>query len=399
MSKTTTAPHLVTLILLSALGIIPINIFLPSLPAMAAEFGVGYGVVGLALAAYAAVSACLQVVMGPLSDRFGRRPVILWGLAIFIVATIGCIMVSDVRTFLALRMVQAVIAPTYAVALAAIRDTTSREDAASRIGYVAMAWALAPMLGPSLGGFLDQMFGWRASFWFLAIVGIGVFVLCWFDLRETNSNPSSTLAEQFRAYPQLLGSNRFWAYSLCMAFSIGVFYAFLAGAPLAAASFDLSPTTLGLYMGSITVGFMSGSFIAGRFAHRFQLTAMLVWGRMVACAGLLLGLVLWAAGVAHVWALFGPCMFAGLSNGLSMPAANAGAMSVRPHLTGSAAGLASAIAVAGGAAMASITGAVLTPDNARYGMLVVMLGSAAIALAAALYAGRLERSSAAASRQ
>jgi Bcr/CflA subfamily drug resistance transporter len=388
------APRLSTLILLSAVGVLPINIFLPSLTNIATEFDVDYSVAGLTLAAYAAVSACLQVVMGPLSDRFGRRPVILWGVGIFVAATFGCIVAPDIPTFLACRMLQAVIAPTYAVSLAVIRDTTSKEETASRIGYLAMAWAFAPMLGPSFGGLLDQAFGWRANFWFLALAGGAVFALCWIDLRETNRAPSATIAEQFRAYPELLASARFWAYAACMAFSIGAFFAFLAGAPLAArALFDMSPARLGLLMGTITVGFMVGSFLSGRFASHFPLTTTLIAGRALAVAGLLVGLALWAAGIDHVVALFGPCLFVGLSNGLTMPGANAGAISVRPKLTGSAAGLASAISIAGGALMSWVAGAVLTPDNARHAFLLVMLAAAVLALAAAIAARLLERGS------
>jgi DHA1 family bicyclomycin/chloramphenicol resistance-like MFS transporter len=234
-------PRLSTLILLSALAVLPINFFLPSLPGMATEFNVAYGIMGLSLAAYAGVSACLQLVLGSLSDRFGRRPVILWALAFFILATIGCAMAPDAWTFLACRMIQAVIAPTYAVSVASIRDTSSREHAASQIGYLAMAWAIAPMLGPTIGGLLDQMLGWRAGFYVLALLGAAVLVLCWIDLNETNRTPSSTIAEQYRAHSELLYSKRYWAYCVCMAFSVGAFYAFLAGAPLAASAFDLSP--------------------------------------------------------------------------------------------------------------------------------------------------------------
>jgi len=392
MSNTLHRPRLITLILLSAVGVLPINIFLPSLTNMAVEFDVDYGLVGLSLAAYAVASACLQLVMGPLSDRFGRRPVILWGVAIFLIATLGCVFAADVWTFLACRMVQAVIAPTYAVVLAIIRDTTKKEQAASIIGYVAMAWAVAPMLGPSLGGLLDEVFGWRASFWFLGIAGSAVFVLCWFDLRETNHRRSSSIVEQVRTYPELFLSQRFWAYTLCMGFSLGAFYAFLTGAPLAAGSaFGLSPATLGLYMGTITGGFMLGSFLSGRFASRFQLTTTLIAGRLIACAGLLLGLFLYLLGIDHVMALFGPCMFVGVSNGLTMPSASAAVISVRPRLSGSAAGLAAAISVLTGAAMSSITGAVLTSENARSGLLLVMLCSAIFALVAALRAYQLER--------
>ena len=362
---------------------------------MATEFDVAYGIMGLSLAAYAGVSACLQLVLGPLSDRFGRRPVILWALAIFVVATVGCAMAPNAWTFLACRMVQAVIAPTYAVSLAAIRDTNSREQAAGQFGYLAVAWAAAPMLGPAFGGLLDQMLGWRARFYVLALLGAAVLVLCWADLRETNSAPSNTMAEQYRAYPELLASRRFWAYCVCMAFSVGAFYAFLAGAPLAASAFDLSPAVLGVYMGSITGGFMAGSFLAGRLAGRLPLTTILIAGRIVACAGLSFGLVLYVAGIGHVWALFGPCLFVGVSNGLTQPGANAGAISVRSTHTGSAAGLASAITVAGASIMAVLAGAVLTEENVRSGLLLVMLASAAVALGAALLARHHDGSAAA----
>jgi multidrug resistance protein len=357
---------------------------------MAAEFNVPYGIIGLSLAAYAGVSACLQLVLGPLSDRFGRRPVILWALAIFIAATIGCAMAPDAWTFLVCRMAQAIIAPTYAVSLAAIRDTTSREQAAGQFGYLAMAWAIAPMLGPTVGGLLDQVLGWRASFFVLAFFGVSVLILCWADLNETNRTPSSTIAEQYRAYPELLGSKRFWAYSVCMAFSVGAFYAFLVGAPLAASAFDLSTAVLGLYMGSITGGFMAGSFLAGRLSGRTSVTTILVAGRIVACAGLLFGLVLYVAGIGHVLALFGPCLFVGVSNGLTQPSANVGAISVRSKQTGSAAGLAGAISVAGASIMAAFAGAVLTEENARPGLFLVMLASAGVALSAALVARHLE---------
>jgi len=353
---------------------------------MASEFHVPYGIMGLSLAVFAGVSACLQLVLGPLSDRFGRRPVILWALAIFVAASIGCALAPDAWTFLACRMLQAVIAPTYAVSLATIRDTTSREQAAGQFGYLAMAWAIAPMLGPTLGGLSDQVLGWRASFYVLAFFGSAVLVLCWTDLAETNRTPSKTIGEQYRAYPGLLGSKRFWAYCICSAFSVGAFYAFLTGAPLAALTFDLSPAILGLYMGSITGGFMIGSFLAGQLAGRMPMTTILVAGRILACTGLLFGLVLYVAGIGHVLALFGPCLFVGVSNGLTQPSATAGALSVRSTHTGSAAGLAGAITVAGASIVAAFASAVLSEENARSGLFLVMLGSAAIALVAALFA-------------
>lgn len=390
MPDSSAFPRLSTLVFLSALAILPINVFLPSLPQMAAEFEVDYGLIGLSLAAYAIVSACLQLILGPLSDRFGRRPVILSALVIFIVATVGCALAPDVWTFLACRMAQAVIAPIYGVSLATVRDTTSREQAAGKFGYIAMAWAVAPMLGPSAGGLIDQLFGWRATFYVLALLGVAILSLCWTDLRETNKARSKTMLEQYKAYPELLGSRRFLAYCLCMAFSVGAFYAFLAGAPLAASAFDLSPAVLGLYMGSITAGFMLGSFLAGRLAGKLPETALIIAGRILACGGLLFGIILHFFGVDHVVALFGPCLSVGLSNGLTQPSVNAAAMSVRAKQTGSAAGLAGAITVAGASIMGAIAGAFLTEANARDGLLMVMLASAIFALCAALFARHLE---------
>jgi MFS transporter, DHA1 family, multidrug resistance protein len=246
------------------------------------------------------------------------------------------------------------------------------------------------MFGPTAGGLLDQLFGWRASFHVLALLGIAVLALCWTDLRETNTSRSTTILEQYKSYPVLLGSKCFLAYCLCMAFSVGAFYVFLAGAPLAASAFDLSPAVLGLYMGSITGGFMLGSFLAGRLAGSVPEATLLIAGRVMACGGLLCGIVLYFAGVDHVVALFGPCLFVGISNGLTQPSANAAAMSVRATQTGSAAGLAGAITVAGASIMAAIASAVLTEENARSGLLMAMLASAIVALAAALVARHLE---------
>ena len=139
---------------------------------------------------------------------------------------------------------------------------------------------------------------------------------------------------------------------------------------------------------------MVGSFLSGRYASRFRLTTMILAGRILACLGLILGLILYMSGVDHVMALFGPCMLVGVSNGLTLPSANVSAISVRPKLTGSAAGLAGAISVSCGAIMAWVAGAALSEDNARYGLLLVMLASALIALTAGLVALRLERAQA-----
>lgn len=387
-----TPPRLLTLVLLSGLSVVSLNMFLPSLSNIAEEFQADYALVNLSIAGYAGMTAVLQLVMGPLSDRFGRRPVILAGLVIFSLASLGCLLAANIWTFLLFRMMQGAIISGYTVSLAVIRDSTHAQRAASVMGYVAMAWAVAPMLGPMFGGALDELFGWRASFWAFLGFGVAVLGLCWIDLGETNKTPSETFMKQFQIYPELFRSRRFWGYALCMAFSTGAFYAFLGGAPLVAtAVFEMSPATLGFYMGTITAGFVLGSFLSGRFAARHALTTMMIAGRFAACAGLILGLAFLAAGVVHVVTLFGACVFVGVGNGLTMPSTSAGAMSVRPTLAGSASGLSGALTVAGGAVMSAITGAILTVENAAYALLGMMLLSSLLGLAAALYVLWLDR--------
>jgi MFS family permease len=216
--------------------------------------------------------------------------------------------------------------------------------------------------------------------------------LTWADLGETNAARATTFTAQLRSYPELLRSRRFWGYSLCLASSVGAFYIYIGGAPLVATTlFAMSPAALGLALGSSTAGFILGSFLSGRFAARFALTTMIIAGRLVACGGLALGLALAAAGRADVLSFFGACALLGLGNGLSLPGANAGALSVRPGLAGSAAGLSGALTVGGGAAMSALAGAVLTPSNAAPAVLAMMLLASLLGLAAALYVLWIDR--------
>ena len=385
-------PGMFTLILVTGLSTVSLNMFIPSLPKISESLQADYGLVSLSIAGYLAMTGVLQIVMGPLSDRFGRRPVLLAGLLVFTVASAGCLLATDIWTFLAFRMLQASVICGAALSPAIVRDMVPARQAASLLGYISMAMAVAPMLGPMFGGFLDQMFGWRASF--IAFIGLGaaIFCLCWIELGETNHHPTDTFARQFAAYPELLSSRRFWGYSLCIAFSTSAFYAFLAGAPLVAQTqFEMSTGTLGIYVGSITAGFFLGSYLAGRFAAHHSLTRLMLAGRLTACAGLTGGLVVFLAGYSDELLLFGATAFVGIGNGLTIPGSNVGAMSVRPRLSGSAAGLSGALTVACGAIVTFVTGAILTEQNGVYALLVMMLTCSTLGLIAALAVRRLEQ--------
>ena len=393
ISAASAPPRLFTLVLLSGLSVVSLNMFLPSLSNIAAEFQAGYGLLAsMSIAGYAGMTTVLQLLIGPFSDRFGRRPVILVSLVIYILGSLGCLLATDVWTFLLFRTIQAAIVSGFALSRVIIRDTEPAQKAAGLLGYLSITWAIAPMLAPMLGGALDPLFGWRANFIAFLVFGAAVLALCWLDLGETNKNPSETFTKQFKSFPSLFRSWLFWGYSLCMAFSMGALYAFLAAAPLVAtAVLRMSPAALGIYMGSTAAGFILGSFVSGRFAAHYPLTTMIVAGRVVAFAGLTVGLGLLLAGIVHEFSLFGSCVFLGVGNGISMPSSNVGAMSVRPELVGSAAGLSGALTGAGGALMSGITSTVLNEANAAFVLLGMMLVSSIMALLAALFVLCLDR--------
>ncbi|MEM9278937.1 MAG: Bcr/CflA family efflux MFS transporter, partial [Pseudomonadota bacterium] len=267
------SPALLTLILLSGLSIVSLTMFLPSLANIARTFETDYALINLSIAGYAGMTAIVQLIVGPLSDRYGRRPVMLWALLVFSVASVGCLFAQNVWAFLGFRLLQAAVISGYAISVAVVRDTYSAEKSASLIGYITAVSAIAPMLGPMIGGALDDLFGWRSNFVVFTSAGIFMFFICWIDLRETNMSASTTFRLQMRSYQELVQSKRFWGYSLCMAFCNAAFYVFLGGAPLLAKSvFNVSTSEVGFYMGTTTVGFVLGSFLAGRFAADYRLT-------------------------------------------------------------------------------------------------------------------------------
>lgn len=392
IAHTNTPPRVATVILLTALSPLSLNMFLPSLGNIARDLQADYALVSVAIAGYLAMTAVFQLILGPLSDRFGRRPVLLGALAVFTVASVVCSMAEDIWVFLAFRMLQGSMTAGYTLSLAIVRDTHAPEKTAGLIGYINMAMALGPMLGPILGGLLDAAFGWRSNFYLYVGTGATLLIVCWLDVGETNRNRLSKGGGMVRAFAGLMGEARFWAYAMCTAFSTGAFFVFLAGAPLvASATFGASASELGFLIGSITAGFLLGSFLAGRYAGSVSLTGMMLIGRALACTGVGFGLAMTAAGSPSAAIFFGSTIFVGLGNGITMPNSNSGAMSVRSDLAGSAAGLVAALTLAGGAALTSVTGAILTAENGPVVVLAFMLVSSAIGLVAAVAAGMLER--------
>ena len=379
----TSPPHVSTLILLSGLSALAMNIFLPSLPGMTQHFETDYRVMQLSVAVYLGVNAVLQILIGPISDKFGRRPVILWGLALFLVATLGCIMAPTAEIFLAFRMGQAAIAVALVLSRAAVRDMYPQDQAASMIGYVTMGMAIVPMIGPAIGGGLDEAFGWQANFWMLFALGAACMALVWGDMGETARTSGKTLVEQFREYPELLTSPRFWGYAMAAAFTSGAFFAYLGGAPFVGTEvFGLTPAELGIFFGAPAVGYFLGNFVSGRYSVRFGINRMIMWGCALNATGMAVSLALFLSGNGSLYSFFGLMTFVGLGNGMTIPNATSGMLSVRPHLAGTASGLGGALMIGGGAALSALAGAVLGPGTGATPLLWLMFATSLLGVVA-----------------
>lgn len=385
-----TPPHISTLILIAGISALNMSVFLPSLQNMADYFGTDYAVMQLSVSAYLAMTAILQILVGPISDRFGRRKVVLVSLGLFCVATLGTILAPTVGMFLFFRMAQAVVATCMVLSRAIVRDMVPQEEAASMIGYVTMGMALVPMVGPIIGGALDEAFGWHATFVFLLLSGLLIFALCWRDLGETVQGSGMSFSEQVATYPELLGSPRFWGYVLVAGFASGAFFAFLGGASFVADQvFGLRPLWAGVSFGAPAIGYAIGNGISGRYSVRFGIDKLILIGCFITAAGLGVSLAISALGASSALVFFGFCTFVGLGNGLVMPNATAGMLSVRPHLAGTASGLGGAVLIGFGALLSAVVGLLLTPGRTELILVAMMFISAFAALATMLWLNHL----------
>ncbi|EDZ42215.1 MAG: multidrug effflux MFS transporter [Planktotalea sp.] len=381
-----TPPHIITLILLAGVAGLAMNVFLPSLPNMALHFETEYWVLQMSVAAYFAMNAVLQILIGPVSDNLGRRPVVLWGLLLFTVASIGCIYAPNATVFLMFRMCQAIIVTAMVLSRAIIRDVVSADKAASLIGYVTMGMAVVPMLGPMLGGLLDETFGWQASFWLMALSGFGMFVLCYFDQGETKRATGETLRQQFGHYPELFSSPRFWGYSIASGLTSGAFFAYLGGAPYVGTEiFKLSPAILGFYFGAPALGYFIGNFLSGRYSMRIGINSMVLYGTIIATIATVASLLVFSIGQGSPVSFFGFMTIVGIGNGLTIPNATSGMLSVRPHLAGTASGLGGAIMIGFGAILSALAGIILTGSDTALPVLWLMVASTLGGLISAIY--------------
>ncbi|MEM7216273.1 MAG: multidrug effflux MFS transporter [Pseudomonadota bacterium] len=380
------APSIITLAMAAAIGPLAMNVFLPSLPDITLYFETSAATAQLSVSLFLVSMAVLQLVFGPLSDKFGRRPVMLSLLCMMLLATLLCIFATSIEMFLAGRILQASAAVGIVLSRAVVRDLVSGNDAASLIAYVTMAMTFAPMIGPTLGGMLHENFGWQASFWLVFTFTTVTIAVLWYDLNETNRFRGGKFTDQFLSYPELFASKRFWGYSATCAFSSGAYFAYLGGGSLLAIHYyELRPTTFGYYFVFIAAGYLLGNFLAGRFSSTIGIDRMMMIGNLAVLTGLLASLFISSLFEKEALTFFGLIFFVGLGNGITLPNANAGIVNVRPKIAGAASGLGATLQIGGGAIFAAISGYYIDLENGPAYLLGVMIFSILCAIVSTLY--------------
>jgi MFS transporter, DHA1 family, multidrug resistance protein len=341
-SRWSTAALMALLAAITALAPFSLQIFLPALPAIQASFAVAPGVVQLALSLSILANAVANLAYGPVSDRFGRRPVLLVGLAAFIAGSLGCALAPSIELLIIARIVQSIGgAAGMVLARAIVRDLYDRERSASIIAYLTMAMVVAPMLAPTIGAVLLDVASWRAIFYLVTGVGVALTWPIISTLAETRPPEARRHGGPFAGAGALLRSGLFWSYTLQSTFGISVFFAFIAGAPYFMMNvLGRSATEYGLWFILVSAAFMAGNLTAGRFSGRIGLDRMVFAGAVLGLAGAGVTGVLVLGGAWAPLALFGPMMAVGLGNGFAVPNAQAGALSVHPLLAGTASGIA-----------------------------------------------------------
>ena len=387
-----TPPHIITLVCAAALGPLAMNVFLPSLPGITAYFETTSANAQLSVSLYLTAVALLQLVFGPLSDKFGRRPVILIAFCIMIIGTLICIFATSIEWFLVGRIVQAASSAGLVLSRAIARDLTKGANAAVLIAYITMGMSLAPMIGPVIGGYLDELYGWQSSFYLTLGFAFFALFLAYADLGETNLHKQNSIKQQINAYPELLRSRRFWGYAVTAMFSSGAFFAFLGGGSLIANRvYDLSPSQYGFYFMFISIGYLLGNLISSRITARVGINQMMLSGNIVVGLGLAASILVIMSGSTHPFSFFGFIFFVGVGNGMTLPSSSAGVVNVRPTLAGSASGLAGSLQLGGGAILSVIAGYTISSENGALPLAVIMLISILCASLATLYVMHVER--------
>jgi len=348
---------------MTAQGPISLNIFIPAVPELVNAFATDPGTVQLTISLFLLSLASGQLVMGPLSDRFGRRPVVLGGLALAGVASFAAMTARSIEALVIARIVQAIGASTgVVIGRTIVRDLYERDRAAAMLGLITTVMVIGPMIAPLLGGILNTTLGWQSIFIFLATFSSGTLIWAIVALPETlkQSTPAEHASRQPREWRYLLSSPAFYCYTLIGAFGSAAFFTFLGGAPhVAIRIMGTSSAEYGAWIATASFGYMLGNFAVSHSAGRYGMATLIRWGIFAQLSGAVLGaIVIFFAPISPL-AFFLPQMVITFGSGLLLPNAITGAISIHPKVAGTAAGIIGFVQMAMGAACTQIISHVL----------------------------------------
>lgn len=334
--------RIMLLLLVAMTGVAPISLYMlvPALPLLATSFASDISIAQMTVSLYMVGIACSQILMGPLSDRFGRRPVLLAGLGLMVVASGTCVFAESLPQLIVARFFQALGgASGMVVSRAIIRDLYGRERISSMISLVIAVMMIAQMLSPLTGGLIEAAFGWRAIFYVITAVSIVVAAAIALVLPETRR--VRLVTSSFRGdVGNLVTSRAFIGYVLCQVLASQIIFAFAGGGPyIVVTQMGRTGAEYGAWFATTGFAYLIGNLFCVRFSPRYQLERLIWFGLALQLFGSLLNLVWGLTGINQVPAwLFGTQMIVMFANAFVMSNSAAGAISVRPEAAGTASG-------------------------------------------------------------
>lgn len=317
---------------------------LPLVPAVADFFKTSTASVQYSLSAVVLGIAVGQLVYGPLSDRFGRKPVIVTGVLLYVAMAAACARAPDIESLIVLRFLQGLFACSgIIVARAVIRDLFDREAGARLFALMMGIHGIMPTVAPGVSGWVTQEYGWRTVFWVMAAFGLFVAVAILFGLTESNRsrNPEALRpAVLFRNYRAILRNRAFRSYAICACFMYGALMAYFAGAPVGLIQYlGLSPVEFGIAMAVPMVAYMVAQITVARIVHGIGMDRMIRTGAVLAVTAGIGMLAFVLSGTIDVYTLMGPIVLILTSLAFITPGTTAGAMSPFAHMAGAASSL------------------------------------------------------------
>ena len=366
----------------SALGPASMQILLPALPVIKETFEVSTEVAQLTLSLSMLAIALGTLFYGPLSDKYGRKHVMLLGLSITLVGSVFCFVANTIELLIVGRFIQAFGAAVGLVlARAIVRDVYGAQEAARVIATLVMVMVVAPMLSPALGGELMLRLGWESVFVVIAIACILISLLLFKNLPETLKEPVpfTGVASMIGNYARLFQSRAFCGYAFCVTFVSVLFFSFISAVPeIMVSVMKRPPNEYGYYFIMIPIGFMAGNYFARHFGRSMELNRMISIGASLGVTGVSLAIVLQLIGFHQPIALFAPIALAVFGNGISLPNAQAAAINEFPKFAGSASGLTGFLQMFFSAIAAQLVAVIF--NGTVYPLLILMLTASILSL-------------------